>query len=270
VACRGEVHSALLKFGEINKERVLDLSSKIAVITGSAANIGRSIALLFARNGAKVVITSRRNTQGGDKVVEEIAQGGGEAIFVQADLSREKEVTRLFDRTVDHFGGLDILVNNAGSATPMPFLESTKEHWLSSFDDNFFSCVLCSVRAARIMREGQGGKIINTSSIRGISHTGREGIMAYSAAKAAMINFTKTLAKELAPEILVNAVAPGFVLTPNYDDVPQKVKDEFIDGTLINRWISSDEIAEAFLYLAGADGITGEVLVVDGGFTLKQ
>jgi len=143
----------------------LDLNSKIAVITGSAANIGHSIALLFAHNGAKVVITSRRNTQGGNKVVDEISQGGGEAIFVKADLSREKDVTRLFDRTVDHFGGLDILVNNAGSATPMPFLESTKEHWLSSFDDNFFSCVLCSVRAANIMREGQGGKIINTSSL---------------------------------------------------------------------------------------------------------
>jgi len=94
--------------------------------------------------------------------------------------------------------------------------------------------------------------------------------MAYSAAKAAMINFTKTLAKELAPEILVNAVAPGFVLTPNYDDVPQNVKNEFIDGTLIKRWISTDEIAEAFLFLARADGVTGEILVVDGGFTLKQ
>ena len=96
----------------------------------------------------------------------------------------------------------------------MPFLESTRDHWVGAFDDNFFSCVLCSIQAARIMRVGNGGKIINTTSIRGISHTGRAGIMAYSAAKAAMINFTKTLAKELAPKILVNAVAPGFVITP--------------------------------------------------------
>lgn len=112
---------------------------------------------------------------------------------MQADLSMEEQVRRLFDGSMEHFGGIDVLINNAGSATPMPFLESTRDHWVGAFDDNFFSCVLCSVQAARIMRVGNGGKIINTTSIRGISHTGRAGIMAYSAAKAAMINDKKIL-----------------------------------------------------------------------------
>lgn len=247
----------------------MELRSKVAVVTGSAGNIGQAIAILFSQQGARVVVTSRRNTEGGNAVVDQIRQAGGEAIFVQADLSKEDQVDRLFHETTDRFGTVDILVNNAGAATPMPFLESTRDHWVGVFDDNFFSCVLCAIRAARVMKAGKGGKIVNTASIRGIPHTGREGIMAYSAAKAAMINFTKTLAKELAPKILVNAVAPGFVITPNYDDVPQNVKDEFIDGTLIKRWLTPGELAEAYLYLARADGVTGEVLVVDGGFTLK-
>ncbi len=247
----------------------MELASTVAVVTGSAGNIGRAIALLFARQGAKLVVTARRNTEGGHAVVDRIRQAGGDATFVQADLSVEAQVDGLFDKIVEVYGGVDILVNNAGAATPMPFLESTREHWVGAFDDNLFSCVLCSIRAAKIMQAGNGGRIINTASIRGIPHTGREGIMAYSAAKAAMINFTKTLAKELAPGILVNAVAPGFVITPNYDDVPQKVKDEFINGTLIKRWLTPEELAEAYLYLARADGVTGEVLVVDGGFTLK-
>jgi len=120
----------------------------------------------------------------------------------------------------------------------------------------------------KIMGE-KGGAIVNTASIRGLDATGRPGIMAYSAAKAAMINFTKTLAKELAPRITVNAVAPGFVTTPNYDKTPEETKKEFIDGTLIKRWLQPEEIAEGILYLAGSPGVTGEVLVIDGGFSLK-
>jgi 3-oxoacyl-[acyl-carrier protein] reductase len=113
------------------------------------------------------------------------------------------------------------------------------------------------------------GKILNTSSIRGLPHTGREGVMPYSAAKAAVINFTKTLAKELAPNIQVNNIAPGFVYTPYYDSLSEDVKKNFIKGTAIKRFINVDEIAKAFLYLATADAVTGETLVVDGGFTLK-
>lgn len=119
-----------------------------------------------------------------------------------------------------------------------------------------------------MQEEGQGS-IINTSSIRGLDVSGREGIMAYSAAKAALINFTTTLAKELAPDITVNAVAPGFVYKPDYESFPDELKQAFLDGTLIKRFIEPHEIADAYLYLAGTPVVTGEVLVVDGGFRLK-
>ncbi len=247
----------------------MKLDSKIAIITGSSANIGKATALLFAQEGAKIVVNAKNNVEAGNKVVDEITKAGGEAIFVQADLSQPKEVDKLFDATLKTFGTVDILVNNAGVAVGKAFLETSKEDWLNAFDDNFFDTVLCSQRAAKIMLKNKSGVILNTSSIRGLDHTGREGIMAYSAAKAACINFTKTLAKELAPEIRVNSVAPGFVLTPNYTDTPKDTKKAFIEATLIKRWLQPEEIAEAFLYLATAEGVTGEVLVVDGGFTLK-
>lgn len=247
----------------------MKLEGKVAIITGSAANIGKATALLFAKEGAKVVINTKNNTEAGQAVTDEIKNAGGEAIFVQADLSQQDEANKLFKAAVDAFGTVDILVNNAGVANGKAFLETTKEDWMRDFDNNFFDMVLCSQAAVKIMAQKGGGVILNTTSIRGIEHTGREGIMPYSAAKAAAISFTKTLAKELAPKIRVNAVAPGFVITPNYDKTPQEVKDQFIDGTLIKRWIQPQEIAEAFLYLATAEAVTGENLVVDGGFTLK-
>ena len=113
------------------------------------------------------------------------------------------------------------------------------------------------------------GKIINTSSIRGIEYAGVKVAMAYSSAKAALISFSKTLAKELAPHVNVNVVAPGFVYTQNYERMRQETKDKMLSTTPIGRFITMDEIADAFVFLAGADAITGQVLLVDGGFTLK-
>ena len=246
------------------------LENKIVIITGSASGIGAATALKFAKAGANIVVNARSNTAGGERVVREITQLGRQAIFVQGNMSEPEQVASLFETTLKTFGTVDILINNAGVSTGKPFLETTKDHWVEVFNNNFFSAVLCAKEAAKIMRAKGEGKIINTSSVRGLPHTGREGIMAYSAAKAALINFTKTLAKELAPHITVNAVAPGFVYTPNYDTFPQELKDAFMQATPLHRFIHVDEIAEAFLYLATANAITGEVLVVDGGFTLKQ
>lgn len=245
------------------------LENKVVVITGSASGIGQAAALKFAKAGAKIVVNARSNVAGGESVVREIEQLGSEAIFVQGDLSDPDTVKSLFDTTLKTFGTVDILINNAGVASGMPFLETSKEYWVDAFNHNFFSAVLCAQEAAKIMLEKGEGKIINTSSVRGIAHSGREGLMAYSAAKAALINFTKTLAKDLAPNITVNAVAPGFVYTPNYDNFPQELKDAFMAATPIHRFIRVDDIADAFLYLATANSVTGEVLVVDGGFTLK-
>lgn len=244
----------------------MKLNNKIAIITGSAANIGKATALLFAKEGAKVVVTTKSNIKGGNEVVGAIEALGGNAIFVQADLTKPEDVERLFVEAVKEFGTVDILVNNAGATKAKPFLDSTLEDWRIEYANNMFSMVLCSQAAAKIMLEKGSGVILNTTSIRGLEHGGRSTAMAYSTAKAAAISFTKNLAKELAPNIRVNAVAPGFTLTPNYDQDSPMVKS-FIEGTLIKRWIQPEEIAEALLYLATAEAVTGENLIVDGGYT---
>lgn len=246
----------------------MKLNGKVAVITGSAANIGKATALLFAKEGAKIVVTTKSNVDSGTEVVAAIKAQGGDAVFVQANLGKPEDVKHLFEKAVDAFGTVDILVNNAGVTKGKPFLESTLEDWQDQYVDNLFSMVLCSQMAAKIMLDKKAGVILNTTSIRGLEHGGRPTAMAYSTAKAAAISFTKNLAKELAPTIRVNAVAPGFTLTPNYDQDSPMVKG-FIEGTLIKRWIQPEEIAEALLYLATAEAVTGENLIVDGGYTTQ-
>jgi len=247
----------------------MNVKNKTVLITGSSSGIGAATAKLFAKEGAKVVVNCKSNIKGAEAVVKQIKKAKGKAIAVQADISKQDDVDRLFSETKKAFGEVDILINNAGTARGKAFLDTTYEDWVNEFDDNLFGTVLCSQKAAKSMLKKKSGKILNTSSIRGLSSTGREGIMPYSASKAAVVNFTKTLAKELGPNIQVNAIAPGFVYTPNYDKAPDKVKKGFIDGTIIKRWIDVEEIAEAFLFLAKADAVTGQVIVVDGGFTLK-
>ncbi len=245
------------------------LKSKVVLVTGASDNIGRAIALRFAEHGARLVINSRSNVEGGKKVVDEIESLGAEAIYVQADVSQPDAVASLFDAIVANFGTIDVLINNAGVVHEKPFLNLSKNDWLQAFDANFFTSVLCSQAAAKIMVKNGSGKIINNASIRGLDYAGRQGIMPYSAAKAALISFTRTLAKDLAPHINVNAVAPGYTLTSAFDGVPQETKDMLAEGALIKRWLNVDEIADAFLYLSVADGVTGEVLVVDGGWSLR-
>lgn len=248
----------------------MDLHGRTVVITGGAANIGRAVALEFAKKGAQVVVNTRSNVAGGKGVIEEIAADGGEGFFVQADVTEPEEVDRLFTSVEETYGTPDILVNNAGAARPTQFAGSTKAQWQEVFDVNFFSAVLCSQRVAAGMKQKGRGHIINTSSVRGIDHTGREGIMAYSAAKAALVNFTKTLAKELAPTVKVNAIAPGFVQSSAYDNVPEETKEGFLSATLIGRWITPEELAPSYVYLAEQEAMTGTVVTVDGGFTLKM
>jgi 3-oxoacyl-[acyl-carrier protein] reductase len=248
----------------------MKIKDSVVIITGSSSGIGRAIAYLLAQQGARIVVNSNKNTAGGVEVADKIKSQGGQAIYIQGDVSEEKDVANLFQRSIEHFGTVDILINNAGSTEGQPFLEATGENWQSSFKNNLISAVLCSREAAKIMLKKGNGAIINTSSVRGLEYTGREGIMAYSAAKAGVINFTKTLAKQLAPSIRVNAVAPGFVYTPNYEKMTQEQRDSFTNATLIKRFITADEIAEAYLFLAKSDIMTGQVLVVDGGFTLKM
>ena len=245
----------------------MDLKNKVVVITGSSSGIGQATAIRFAEEGAKIVVNYHINKEGGEETVQKIKNLGQEVLLVKADVSKPEDVRELFKSALDTFGTVDILINNTGISEERSFLETTPEEIRKTLDTDLVSAMLCSQAALNIMQEKGQGKILNTSSIRGAEHGGRA--IVYAAAKAGLNSFTKTLAKQVAPHIQVNAVGPGFVKTRGYDKrSPEQIK-EFLDGTLLKRWVTLDEIADAFIFLAKNDAMTGQILYVDAGFLSK-
>jgi len=174
----------------------------------------------------------------------------------------------LFDAVTKKFGKVEILINNAAIPNDkVPYLEASYEQILELVNTDLIGPMMCSKHAIELMQKQGYGKIINTSSIRGAEHGGRSVV--YAASKAGLNSFSKTLAKMVAPDIQVNAVAPGFVKTRNYDKMTKEQMDSFIDQTYLKRWVTEDEIADAFIFLAKNDAMTGQVIYVDAGFTLK-
>jgi len=247
----------------------MEIKDKVVIITGSSSGIGQNAAVTFAKEGAKVVINYKTNKKGAGETAKEVKEVGGEFLIIGGDMSVPKKVAGLFTKVYKKFKSVDILINNAGYPHSAYIEKSDKEHWLKVFNDNFLTTALCSKEALSYMRKQKRGKIINTASVMGIPNGGRTGIIAYSAAKAAVINFTKTLAKQVAPKILVNAVTPGRTITPYYDQFDKKTMQSFIDANPIGRMINPQEISNAFLFIAKNDALTGTVLVVDGGYMLK-
>lgn len=247
----------------------MELKDKVVVITGSSSGIGEATARLFAKEGAKIVVNSNSNTEGGEKVASEINAAGGRAVYFKADVSVPNEANALIKEAISKFGAIDILINNAGAYESQDFINSSKESWDKVFNNNLFGAIFCSQPAAKEMLNGNGGKILNTASVYGLEHTGDPNGMAYSIAKAGVISLTKNLAKLWSPKILVNAVAPGYVQIPRFNTFPESEQKAMINEMRLGRFIKPEEIAEAFLYLAKSDAVTGEVLVVDGGFGLK-
>ncbi len=246
------------------------LKDKSALITGGGRGIGAATAFVFAEEGARVGIVDIRD-EGLKKVAAEAKQRGFEFKALVGDISKKDQIGRVMGEFIQEFGRIDVLVNNAGIAISKAFPEKTVEDWVKTLEVNLIGVFLCSQAAARYMVEQKSGKIINISSIRGIDHCGREGIMDYSASKAAVINLTKTMAKELAPYINVNTVAPGHTATEMTKSLPEEIKRNMIEGSYLKRMAEPEDIAKAILFLASkdADFITGQVLLVDGGFSLK-
>ena len=246
------------------------LKDKAALITGGGRGIGAATAFVFAEEGARVGIVDIRD-EGLKEVAAQARQKGFEFKVFVGDVSKKDQIERVMQGFIQDFGRIDILVNNAGIAIPRPFLEKSVEDWVKTLDVNLIGLFLCSQSAARYMVEQKSGKIINISSIRGIDHCGREGIMDYSASKAAVINLTKTMAKELAPYVNVNTVAPGHTATEMTKSLPEEIKRNMIEGSYLKRMAQPEDIAKAILFLASndADFITGQVILVDGGFSLK-
>lgn len=245
----------------------MKLSGKTALITGGSSGIGAQVARLFAAQGARVIISYHTGVGNAHALEEQIRSRGGKIESVGADLQREQEIARMFGEIREDYGHVDILINNAGRTFNVAFTELTEESIRQDLDTNLLSAMLCSKYAAPLMR-GRGW-IVNTASIRGLSHAGRAGIMGYCAAKAGVISFTRNLALELAPGICVNAVAPGFVHTQYLDkNVSPELKERWIGQTPMKQLVDIEELAEIYLLLSTSRAMTGTVIVADCGYSL--
>ena len=242
------------------------LDGRTALVTGGGRGIGQAIALRFAREGARVAIVGPHK----ETLADTVSKGRGIEPIV-GDVTKKQDVDRALDAFIGKFQRIDILVNNAGGIEPKPFFDKSSADWMRILELNLVSAFLCAQATARHMLEAKSGKIINITSVRGLEHCGREPIMDYSAAKAALISFTMTLAKQLAPHVNVNAVGPGHTKTDIWRSLAQEVKDKMLAGTYLQRFAEPEDIANAVLFFASAesDFITGQHLVVDGGFSLK-
>jgi 3-oxoacyl-[acyl-carrier protein] reductase len=242
----------------------MDLSGKVALITGASSGIGAATAEVFAELGAKVAIGYNHNQQGAERVS---AKTG--ALAIQADVRNESALRAMLTETAAQLGPIDILVNNAGSLVErMKLADITPDRWNNIFSVNLTSAVLCSQAAVPSMIERKRGVIINVVSIAG-RNGGGPGAGAYAAAKAALISFTKSMAKELAPQgIRVNAVSPGVIDTPFHEvfSTPEMIKN-FVAQIPLGRPGRSEECATAIAFLASdaASYIAGETLEVNGG-----
>ena len=241
-------------------------TGKVALVTGGTSGIGKATAIAFARAGAKVVLSGRREQEGA-QVVDEIKKLGGEAAFVRADVARDGDVKKMIDFTIDKFGKLDIAFNNAGVEWKGPLDQATEAEYRRVFDINVWG-VLNSMRheIPAMLRNG-GGAIVNTSSVAG--HVGLAQVSVYIASKHAVEGLTKSVALEFAKQnVRINAVAPGPIVTEMWDRfAADGMTDQMISLVPAGRVGGVDEIAAAVLYLASdaAKFTTGTSLVVDGG-----
>ena len=243
------------------------LKDKVALVTGGSRGIGKATALALASKGAKVVINYARSSDAAEATVAEINSGGGEAIALQADVSQAEQVDNLIKQTIDKFGRIDVLVNNAGITKDTLLLRMKLEQWQAVIDLNLTGVFLCTKAVSKIMLKQRSGRIINIASVAG--QMGNPGQANYSAAKAGVIGFTKTVAKELANRgVTVNAVAPGFIETDMTNDLKS---DDIIKFIPLGRYGKPEEVAGAIRFLAAdpaAAYITGQVINVDGGMVM--
>lgn len=245
----------------------MELQGKVAIVTGASRGIGRATALALAEEGATVVVNYASSSGAAEAVVAEIVGNGGSAIALQADVSKADQVDALINSAMEKYGRIDVLVNNAGITRDTLLLRMKPEEWQAVIDLNLTGVFLCTRAVSKIMLKQRSGRIVNITSVAG--QMGNPGQANYSAAKAGVIGFTKTVAKELASRgITVNAVAPGFIETDMTHDLKA---DEILKFIPLNRYGKPEEVAGLIRFLAASPAaayITGQVMNVDGGMVM--
>jgi len=240
----------------------MTIEGRVVLVTGGAKRIGRAIALSLAKRRARIVISYRASARDARRTAKELQQHGApQALAVRADLSRPADVRRLMDRTRQRFGGLDVLINSAANFERTPFATLSERDWDAALNTNLKGPFLCALYASRLMRR-RGGKIINLADWAGVRPY--RDYLPYCVSKSGVIGLTKALAKELAPSIQVNAIAPGPILPP--PDMTAAERARVIRRVPLARWGSPQDIANTVLFLIeGTDFMTGSVVFVDGG-----
>ena len=247
----------------------MQLTDKVALVTGASRGIGRAIALLMANQGADVVVNYSGSEGAAQETVDAILAMGRKAIKIKANVGNAEEVAAMVDEAHTTFGRIDILVNNAGITRDGLLMRMKDSDWDDVININLKGVYLMTKAVSKIMMKQRSGKIVNMTSVVGV--TGNAGQANYSASKAGVIGFTKTCAKELASRgITVNAIAPGFIHTDMTNVLPDKVKDAMVHTIPLGRMAEPDEVAAvaAFLVSDMSSYITGQVINVDGGMVM--
>ena len=245
------------------------LEDKVALVTGGALGIGRAIALELAKNGCNVAVNYRSSDKAANELVDEIKSLGRKAIAIQADISDFESSKNLIDETINHFGTLNILVNNAGITDDTLFIRMKEEQFDNVVLTNLKGVFNVTKHATRHLMKAEDARIINISSVSAIK--GNVGQANYSAAKAGVIGFSKTLAKELASRIVtVNVIAPGFIKTNMTDVLNDDIKNAVLNEIPLKTFGSPEDVANLTVFLASSKSkyITGQTLCVDGGLTI--
>lgn len=246
----------------------MKLKDKVAIVTGSTSGMGRATAELFAREGAKVVVTGR-NEDRAKEVVDKIKAEGNEAIYVIVDMLNINDIKKIFDVTIETYGTVDILFNNAGMLSIATMDKLSLEEWDNTFKVNVTAPLYLTQLCAPIMKEKGKGVVINTSSVAG-AH-GHHGMPAYVSSKHAIAGLTKSMAWELGPEIRANAILPGAIMTAMVESVGgDTAVSHLITGSPLKKAGQPEEIATAALFLASDDSsfVTGQLIRVDGGIDI--
>ncbi|KAI5068707.1 hypothetical protein GOP47_0017052 [Adiantum capillus-veneris] len=264
------VRSMVATTEEVTLETSKALEAPVVVVTGASRGIGKAIALALGSAGCKVLVNYARSSKEAEDVAKQIEESGGEAIVWGGDVSKEEDVNAIMKAAVDKWSTIDILVNNAGITRDTLMMRMKKSQWQEVLDLNLTGVFMCTQAAAKLMMKKRKGRIINISSVVGL--TGNVGQANYSAAKAGVIGLTKTVAREYASRnITANAIAPGFIASDMTAKLSADIEKKILETIPLGRYGTPEEVAGLVKVLAldpAAAYITGQVLTIDGGMVM--